>query len=146
MKRILTLCALVAAVAGVSAGAALSDAGSAQRLDIYGPNFQYSCNLESIGNPETPTGSHAVLRFDKDANTVGATVQLKGLAPNTSMQVRLIQGVADCFTIDGTIVTNGQGNGTLAVSEAAVSTKASVFVWGSDYSGPYYMSAIFQLP
>ena len=68
------------------------------------------------------------------------------MAPNTNVQVRLIQGNDDCFTIDGYITTNKQGNGTLNVSEAAVSTKAAVFIWGADYTGDYFESAIFTHP
>jgi hypothetical protein len=128
-------------------GVAGADKGAAQRVDIYGPNFDYFCDFSGIANgTETPTGSYAVLQYDKDANTVGATTQLRGLEPDTSYQVRLIQGVSDCFTIDGTITTNSQGNGTLNVSEPAVSTQAAVFVWRSDFTGSFYESAIFTHP
>ena len=140
----------VAMIAGIVAifgtGVAGADKGAAQRLDMYGPNFEYTCDFSIPIGDQTPTGSYAVLQYDKDANTVGATVQLRGLAPNASLQVRLIQGIDDCFTIDGTITTNSQGNGTLNVSEPAVSKQAAVFVWGSDFTGPFYESAIFTHP
>jgi hypothetical protein len=111
--------AAVAAMAGPAAA-------TADRADIFGPNFQWTCDFSSNSGPHTPTGSFAVLKYNKGQNSVGATVQLKGAEPNTTYKVRIIQGFGDCFTDDGTVTTNGQGNGTLTLSEPATTTQAAV--------------------
>ena len=57
------------------------------------------------------------------------------LQPNTTYRVELIQGIDDCFTTDGTFTTNGQGNGSVSVSEASVSDHAFVAVCGGAFCG-----------
>jgi len=69
--------------------------------------------------------------------TVATTVSLKGLSPNMIYNVELIQGLADCFSIDATITTNGNGNGTVHWSEPSVSTHALVAVQSSDFVESY---------
>jgi hypothetical protein len=60
-----------------------------------------------------------------------AEVALKGALPNTDYNVRLIQtpSGADCFTIDGVITTNGQGNGTITIKEAALPGTTGAFAF-----------------
>ena len=59
-----------------------------------------------------------------------ATVSIKGGNPNTDYPVRLIQAGAgpECFTVDGVLTTDGEGKGTVRVSEGVVSTAAQVIV------------------
>jgi hypothetical protein len=59
--------------------------------------------------------------------------------PNTAYDIRVIQGVADCFTSDGTVTTNAQGNGTGTFTEPDVSSAVLVAV--NPPSGPYFVTA-----
>jgi hypothetical protein len=47
----------------------------------------------------------------------------------------LIQGDADCGTVDGTITTNGQGNGNVRMSEPSTSSHALVAVCAGAFCG-----------
>jgi hypothetical protein len=119
------------AIAGLMAamlpGAAT--AAGAQKFELLGPNGNAYCNGNGVfaGGP----GGFGFAIINAPASgTVTATVSLKGLSPNTDYFVRLIQGAVGCFTNDGVITTNGKGNGTTAISEESVSTRAVVFVVG----------------
>ncbi len=59
-----------------------------------------------------------------------ATVQLKDALPDTTYNVRLIQvpGGADCATLDGTLITNAQGNGNLTLQEPVLPGTTGAFV------------------
>ena len=139
-RKPVALVALVAAVCLI-AGPASADAN---RLTVFGPNFEWACDFSSSLGPQTATGSYAVLQYDQSQNSVGATTQLRGLAPNTAYEIRLIQGNSDCNTVNGTITTNRQGNGTLHVAEPSTSTEAAVFIWDTAHTGPFYESDIFH--
>ena len=122
LRKLSALVVMVAAF-GVLAGTA---SANANRVDVFGPNFQWNCALTGSSGPKTPTGSYAVLQYDQTNNTVGGTVQLKGMAPNATFAVRLIQDIGSCFTTAGILTTNGQGNGTLHVSAPATSTQVAL--------------------
>ncbi len=125
-------------VIALSAVAVASPAGAggngADRMTLYS-NGDPFCDLSGFLTIGTATESSAVLQYDKSLNQVGATVTLKGVTPNQTYYVRLIQGNDDCQTDDGTVTTNGQGNGTLSIAEPAVNTKADVFVCNTPAPG-----------
>ena len=75
------------------------------------------CSGGQIGPLPPETNGFAVI-VRVDGNVV-AEVSLKGGLPNTTYNVRLIQtpSGSDCFTFDGTLTTNGQGNGNAHIEE-----------------------------
>jgi hypothetical protein len=143
MVRKLSVLLAVVVAFGVLAGTGLS--ANAKRLPVFGPNFQWSCDFTFSLGPKTPTGSYAVLHYNRGQNTVGGTLQLKRMAPNATFNVRLIQDLASCFTTVGTVTTNKQGNGTLHFSVAATSKKAA-FLFQNTGTGTYFESDIFTHP
>ena len=114
-------------VAGLTAGVA-SGAGGSQKFPLLGPLAGQFCDGSGIVGDTSQTGGLAVINYDTDTNMVLATVSLKGLDANTTYNVELIQGSGDCFTNDGTITTNGQGNGNVSVTEPSTSGHAFVQV------------------
>jgi hypothetical protein len=60
-------------------------------------------------------------------DTVGATVAIRGI-PNSYYTMRLIQGPADCHTVDWAGFTNASGNATVHLSEPSVSSTAFVAI------------------
>lgn len=69
---------------------------------------------------------------------LSVVVSMKRAQPRTEFPVRLIQGNAgDCWTVDGVLTTNGQGNGTLRLAEPVVGTRAQIIV---------DTSALFDVP
>jgi hypothetical protein len=78
----------------------------------------------------TPTDSFAVV--NTHAGNVSAEVSLKGLAPNTTYQVDLVQTPSgeSCVQVprETSLTTNGQGNGNAHWSESIQSEQTGVFV------------------
>jgi len=124
-------------ILGVGGPAGAAGAG---KFDLQGPNGSAFCDGSGVDAGAPGGFGFAVINAPSNG-TVSATVSVKGLKPNTSYTVRLIQGVADCFTVDGTIVTNGVGNGTINVSEPSVSTHAFVAV---DAAGAEYVTNTYN--
>ena len=114
-------------VAGVTAGVA-AGAGGSQKFPLLGPSAGGFCDGSGTIGDTSQTGGFAVINFDTDTDMVLAAVSVKGLDPNTTYNVELIQGIDDCFTNDGTITTNGQGNGNVSVTEPSTSDHAFVQV------------------
>ena len=104
-------------VAAIAAGTA---AAGADKFELLGPDGNALC--DGSGN-----FGWAVINASADG-TVSATVSLKKQEPNTTYVVRLVQGIADCFTVDAEITTNGMGNATVHVSEPSVSSTALIAV------------------
>jgi hypothetical protein len=65
---------------------------------------------------------------------VNAVISLKGRLPDAEYRVILVQSSDDCFTVDGTLTTNGQGNGNLRLSELRAGSVAFVQIISSDES------------
>jgi hypothetical protein len=124
MVRGLRMLVATLVVAGLTAGVAAAGAGGSQKFDLLGPNGNAFCDGSGVISG-APGFGFAVINAPSNG-TVEATVSLKGVKPNTTYGVGLIQGLADCGTIDGTITTNGQGNGNAHVSEPSVSSHAFV--------------------
>lgn len=114
----------------------------AKKYELVGPFAVIFCsNLEPVPWENTTLWQEGFVRFNMadGENQLSAVVSLKGAAPNTSYPIRLIQGGSDCFAVDGTLTTNGQGNGTLQVSEAGLTGRAQVIIdTGAVFGSPTY--------
>jgi hypothetical protein len=111
-------------VSGVGASAAY--AGASKKVV-----FDHTGGICSIGLiVGTPTGSFAVI--NTHSGDVSAEVSLKGLEPNTTYQVDLVQTPSgeSCLQSPGetTLTTNGQGNGNAHWSESILPGQTGVFV------------------
>ena len=112
-RLLLAGCTAVALVVG--APAAMASAGAAKQviLDQAGG----SCSTGATSG--TPTASFAVI--NAHGGNVSAEVSLKGLSPNTTYDVDLIQTPSgeSCLQSPGetSLTTNGQGNGNAHWSE-----------------------------
>ena len=111
-------------VAAIAAGTA---AAGADKFELLGPNGNALCDGSGVLSGEPGNFGWAVINASEDG-TVSATVSLKKQEPNTTYVVRLVQGIADCFTVDAEITTNGMGNATVHVSEPSVSSTALIAV------------------
>ena len=111
-------------VAAIAAGTA---AAGADKFELLGPDGNALCDGSGVLSGEPGNFGWAVINASADG-TVSATVSLKKQEPNTTYVVRLVQGIADCFTVDAEITTNGMGNATVHVSEPSVSSTALIAV------------------
>jgi hypothetical protein len=135
MKRIFSMLAvsLAVSVAWSVAGAQAAGAPGAAKEGLVGPFASVFCvGVDPADGDISQTGPGFVI-FNQDitAGTVSANVVLKGAMPNMAYVVRLIQSDGnDCFTVDATLVTNRQGNGTAHVREPirAGSTAVNVII------------------
>lgn len=105
---------------------------AAEKYDLVGPAANIFCSdLTPAGEDVSQTAPGFAI-FNANKNKVSAVVSLKDAPPNTQFPIRLIQGGAgggnDCGTVDGTLVTNGNGKGTLNVSELPAGTRAQVII------------------
>jgi len=114
-------------------------AAGAGKFAINGPPFAQDCDGSS--GFSTP-GDFGFAVINAPDGNVQATVSLKKQQPNTTFNVLLIQGNADCFTVDATLTTNGQGNGTVHLSEPSVSTHAFVGLLGGAIGG--YVTDVYN--
>jgi hypothetical protein len=138
------LVATVAALAAWSAvGAQAAGAPGAAKEGLVGPAAELFCvGLGPFpGEDISQTGpGFVVFNEDISANTVSANVVLKNATPNQAYVVRLIQSDgSDCFTVDTTLTTNGQGNGEAQAIEPidAGATAVNVIIdTGSEFSTP----------
>jgi len=141
MKRLSTLiaataCALLV-LSAVPAGAA-----GAGKFDLLVPTGIAACDGSGVFSCAPGGFGFAVINAPANG-TVATTVSIKGQQPNTTYNIRLIQGQADCFTFDATVTTNGQGNGTVRVSEPSVSSTAFVAV-DPTTGGPNFVTATYN--
>jgi hypothetical protein len=137
MARRLLLLLATLAVAGATAGVAAAVAGGSMKTPLLGPDGNAFCDGSGAFSGHDGGFGFAVINYDKDTNDIMATVSLKGLDPNTTYNVRLIQGVDDCFTSDGSFTTNGKGNGNICVSETSVSSHAFVALYDPTFDDTY---------
>jgi hypothetical protein len=122
MRKVLMAAALVAVA---TAGIATAGGSGSGKFALLGPNGDALCSGGGVISGTDQGAGFAVINAPGNG-TVSATVSLKGGTPNTDVVLRLIQGGADCFTIDATGTTNGKGNVTLHWSEPSVSQRAFV--------------------
>ncbi len=152
MRRSGIVIALAVLLVAMTAAPAL--ATGADKQPLVGPSAVVWCSdvTPFPGEDASEAGpGFVVFNYDRDANTVMANVALKGATPNTTYVVRLIQGGSgDCFTVDGTITTNGQGNGTLTIYETMFAGAPGVQViidTGSMFINPTFRGAdLYLLP
>ena len=102
------------------------------KTSLLGPNGNANCDGSGVISGDDNGYGFAVINYDQDTNTVLATVSGKALEPNTTYNVELIQGIDDCYMVDGTLTTNGQGKGNVHVSEESVSGTAVIAVCSQD--------------
>jgi hypothetical protein len=125
----------IALPAVLAAGALLLTVGpasaAAQKYDLVGPNANIFCSDLTPADGATEKAPGFAV-FNANANKVSAVVSVKDAPPNTTFPIRLIQGGVgggtDCYAVDGTLTTNGEGKGTLNVSEAPTGTRAQVII------------------
>lgn len=99
----------------------------ARKFDLLGPNGNAFCDGGGVITGAPGDSGFAIINAPND-KTVEATVFIEKQKPNTKYVIRLIQGVSDCFTVDTTVMTNGQGNATIHLSEASTSSHAFIAV------------------
>lgn len=131
-------------VAGATAGVAAAVAGGSMKTPLLGPDGNAFCDGSGVISGTDNGYGFAVINYDKDTNSIKTTVSLKGLDANTTYDVRLVQGQGDCFTVDGTFTTNGQGNGNVSVSETSVSSHALVAVDDDQNFDDFYVTATYN--
>jgi hypothetical protein len=128
-RRIWTLVGAVC-VAGLIAGGVVASGGNVgQRGHMFYLANPF-CDGSGYADPGTlDTNTKYKLKFKAHSNSLSGSVTIKDGAPNTTYDVRIIQGVADCFTADASFTTNFKGKGSAKVGpETAVSTTAFLFV------------------
>jgi hypothetical protein len=120
----------VLVVALLIASTALAAPG-AERFMFFG-GFGAAAHCDGSGiipSPQTqpaPNFGFAIIQAAPNGR-VQATVAIRDI-PGSYYTVRLIQGAADCHTVDKAGLTNSSGAMTINVSEAAVSSTAFVAV------------------
>jgi hypothetical protein len=127
-KRLAASTILVVAFFGAST--ALGAPG-AERFTFFG-GFGAAAYCDGSGiipSPQTqPTPSFGFAIIEAAPNgRVRATVAIRDI-PNGYYTVRLIQGAADCHTVDWAGLTNSNGAVTINLAEATVSSTAFVAV------------------
>jgi hypothetical protein len=128
MKKALLTTAIVVAVAGTIAAVAFaSQNNSKQKGNLFYQALPF-CAINAYLTPGVQTDSKFDLKFKDKTDTLTANVRVKNLTPDHVYYVRLIQGLGDCFTTDGTITTNRHGNGHVRFNEQAVTDTSVLFV------------------
>ena len=134
--------ALVAAC--VLAGVAAAGGNGSGKFDLLGPNGNALCDGSGVLSGAPGDFGFAVINAPSDG-TVSATVSIKGQQPDTDYVIRLVQGDADCFTVDAMVTTNGQGNATVHLSEPSVSTTALIAVdTGALFGTPSFVTETYN--
>ena len=132
---------VVAGVLGiVMLAAAPSSAAGATKVSLRGPGGVFYCQTAEPATFDDVSQAVGFVIFSQDSSrAVHAVISLNGAPPNTTFDVRLIQATqnaADCFTVDGIITTNREGNGTTNIVEpkldGAIAAQVSV-----DTSAPF---------
>jgi hypothetical protein len=130
--RTLADAALTLGVLGGMLGLTGTAAAAAQKHPLVGPFADVFCSDLTPADEDVSQTAPGFVVFNANRNKVSAVVSLKDAPPNAQFPVRLVQGGpgggGDCFTVDGTLTTNGQGKGTLNVAEPPVGTRAQVII------------------
>jgi hypothetical protein len=85
-----------------------------------------SCNIGATSG--TDSDAFAVINANGSGD-VAATVSIKDGAPNATYSVSLVQTPSgeNCFAAEATLTTNGQGNGTVHLSEPVLPGQTGAF-------------------
>jgi len=139
MNRKRLLIALACALGAMAIAIPTALAGGAQKVPLSHQVDEF-CTGGQIGPLPPETNGFAVIH-QVDGNVM-AEVSLKGGLPNTTYNVRLIQtpSGSDCFVFDGTLTTNGQGNGNAHIEEPLLpgTTDAFAFLSFPGFAGDFY--------
>lgn len=128
-------------VAAIAAGTA---AAGADKFELLGPNGNAFCDGSGVISGDPGGFGFAVINASADGR-VSATVSLKKQEPNTTYVVRLVQGGADCFTVDAEVTTNEVGNATVHLSEESVSSTALIAVdEGALFAGDAFVTETYE--
>jgi hypothetical protein len=132
LPALLTAGAAVLLIAGPASAAA-------EKYPLVGPAANIFCSDLTPAGEDVSQVAPGFAVFNANKNKVSAVVSVKDAPPNTAFPIRLIQGGAgggtDCFTVDGTLTTNGNGQGTLNVAEAPTGTRVQVIIDTSELFG-----------
>ncbi len=129
LMRLLTVAMMVAAL---SAPTTPAFAQGAKKYRLVGPAANLFCDDLTPAGEDVSQSIRGFVIFNRNGSgIVSAVVSLKFARPNTRYPVRLIQGGtegSDCHEVDGVLVTNRRGNGTLRLAERDVGTRAQIIV------------------
>jgi hypothetical protein len=129
-RRFAASAAIVFGVVGatVSFGSA-SFAEGADKQPLIGPNAEVLCDNLVPLHGDAPDAGPGFVIFNKSSDSISALVVLHDAEPNTSYTVRLLQdNDGSCHDVDGVLVTNDRGHGTLRWSEPDVGNVAQVII------------------
>ena len=126
------------------AGVAAAGGNGSGKFELLGPNDVALCDGSAVLSGATGDFGFAVINAPSNG-TVSATVSIKKQQSNTDYVIRLVQGGDDCYTVDATVTTNGQGNATVYLSEASVSTHALIAVdTGVLFGAPTFVTETYN--
>jgi hypothetical protein len=114
-------------VLGACAAATYADSQGASKQVVF-EHTSGNCATGLISG--VPTGSFGII--NTHAGNVSVEVSLKGLEPNTTYQLDLVQTPSgeSCLQVPGetSFTTNGRGNGNAHLSEPILPGQTGVFV------------------
>jgi hypothetical protein len=114
--------------AQVSFGSA-SFAEGADKHPLIGPNAEVFCSSLVPLHGDAPDPGPGFVIFNKSSDSISALVVMHDGEPNTTYTVRLLQDNDDsCHDVDGELVTNHRGHGTLRLAEPDVGNLAQVII------------------
>jgi hypothetical protein len=120
---------------GFGAGTAQADSSNSHAHKVPLTTANISCDGTSTAGQGNGPGEGFVVYNRPNDGKVIAVVVLQDARPDTSYNVRLIQSASECGIIDGTIITDDQGDGSTNIQEA--SEGGSVFVAVNNSADPY---------
>lgn len=130
------------ALAGSASADNVPSAPGALKVPLAGPAANFYCvGLGEVGDDSQSGPGFVIYTQDRSANTVSADVVLKDASPNTTYLIQLVQSDGTgCGQVDGTLTTNGQGNGEALVTEPISPgvTAVRAFVAPSFFTSPSY--------
>jgi hypothetical protein len=133
MKRALVGAVVSAGVVGATLfGLYDSASAAAEKYALVGPQANIFCSDLTPAAEDVSQTAPGFVVFNANKNKLSTVVSVKDAPPNTKFPIRLIQGGVgggnDCFTVDGTLTTNANGQGTLNVAEVPTGTRAQVII------------------
>jgi hypothetical protein len=123
MRRLALSLVAVALLGGALAGPVAGGTGTmVGGVPIVGPEANALC-ADLIPYPGSHPG-YGTMSYFTGTTGVSGSVMLRGAAPNTAYEVRLIQAsaswIGDCHVVDGLLHTDAAGSGFMTAREARV--------------------------
>jgi hypothetical protein len=130
-KKITRTSTVIAAGAAVVLGLGLSApfaqaAPHNQKVPLTTANV--NCDGSSATGTGTGPGGGFVIYNEPATGKLITVVVLQDARPNTTYNVRVIQSASTCSQVDGTITTDGFGNGNVNIQEPVTGTTAFVAI------------------